>query len=69
MTGHVLVFGAFIRNCIFMHFSTEVGSAKDEEVLSSRLAMAKVRLVGGLTLDPPRTTGDADVPREKERKK
>lgn len=69
LTGHVLVFGALIRHCIFMHFSSEVPSGQDEGALSSRLAVAKVRLLGGLTLDPPRTTGDADVPREKDLKK
>ena len=65
VVGHVLAFGAFIRHCLFVDFQSEVPSGKDEEVLSSRLAVAKVRLVGGLALDPPRTVPDADVPTEK----
>jgi len=59
--GHVFAFGAFVRRCLFVHFESEVPTAKDEEVLSSRLALAKVRLLGAITLDPPRTTQDADV--------
>ena len=69
LTGHVMIFGAFVRRCLFLHFETEVASAKDEPVLAARLALAKVRLLGGLALDPPRTTGDAEVPREKEGEK
>lgn len=67
LIGHVLLFGAFIRRCLFLHFETAVptNSSRDEEELSSRLAIAKVRILGGLTLDPPRT-GEAEVPREKE---
>jgi hypothetical protein len=31
---------------------TEVDSEEDEEVLSSRLALARVRMVGGLRIEP-----------------
>ena len=65
VAGHVIAFGAYIRHCLFLDFQSEVPSAKDEETLSSRLAVAKVRLLGGLALDPPRTTSDADIPTEK----
>ncbi len=64
VVGHVYAFGAFIRRCLFLDFATEV-AAKDEEALSSRLALVKVRVVGGLTLDAPRTTADAEIPAEK----
>lgn len=63
--GHVFLFGAFLRRCLLVHVSTVVPSAKDEDVLSSRLAIARARIVGGLTLDPLRTTDDATVPRDK----
>ena len=65
VVGHVFAFGAFIRSCLFVHVWTEVPSAKDEEILSERLALAKVRVVGGITLDPPRTSVDAELPTEK----
>jgi len=63
--GHVFLFGAFIRRCLIVHISTKVVSAKDEDVLSSRLAIASSRMIRGITLDPPRTTDDAVVPRDK----
>jgi hypothetical protein len=63
--GHVYLFGAFIRRCLFVHVSTLVPSAKDEDVLSERLALARARIVRSLTLDPPRVTDEATVPRDK----
>lgn len=63
--GHVYLFGAFIRRCLLVHVSTTVPSAKDEDVLSERLALARARIVRGLTIDPPRVTDDATVPRDK----
>jgi hypothetical protein len=63
--GHVFLFGGFLRRCLLVHFVTTVASAKDEDVLSSRLALANARLVRGIVLDPPRTTDDATVPRDK----
>lgn len=63
--GHVYLFGAFIRRCLLVHVSTTVPSAKDEDVLSERLALARARIVRSLTIDPPRVTDDATVPRDK----
>ncbi len=63
--GHVYLFGAFIRRCLLVHVSTTIASAKDEDVLSERLALARARIVRALTLDPPRVTDDATVPRDK----
>ncbi len=63
--GHVYLFGAFLRRCLLVHLSTSVPSAKDEEVLASRLAIGSARIVKGIALDPPRTTDDAVVPRDK----
>jgi hypothetical protein len=65
LEGHVYFFGAFIRRCLLVHVATKVPSAKDEDVLSERLALARARIVRGLTIDPPRTTDDATVPRDK----
>lgn len=63
--GHVYLFGAFLRRCLLVHLSTGVPSSKDEAVLASRLAVAEARIVKAITPDPPRTTGDARVPRDK----
>lgn len=63
--GHVYLFGAFLRRCLLVHVSTEIPSANDGDVLSARLAIARARIVGGIALDPMRTTDDATVPREK----
>ena len=65
LEGHVYLFGAFIRRCLLVHVATTVFSAKDEDVLSERLALARARIVRGLTVDPPRVTDDATVPRDK----
>lgn len=65
IVGHLFLFGAFVRRCLFVHLETQVPSREDEDVLSDRLAVARVRLLGGLKIDPPRTVDDADLPREK----
>jgi hypothetical protein len=52
LAGHVLAFGGFLRKCYVFAFSTEVASAAEEPVLSSRLAYARARILGGLKLDP-----------------
>ena len=62
IVGHVMGFGAYIRKCLFFHFTTEVRTAKEESVLSSRLALSRLRMLGRITLDV-----FDDVPREKER--
>lgn len=63
--GHVFLFGAFLRRCLLVHLATSVPSAKDEEVLASRLAIANARIVKAITVDPLRTTDDATIPRDK----
>lgn len=56
--GHVFAFGGFLRKCLFFHYVTDVPSVNDEAVLSSRLAIARLRVFGGLQIDslaePPR---------------
>ena len=65
LDGHLYLFGAFIRRCLLIHLETTVATAMQEDVLSERLALARARIVRGLTLDLPRTTEDATVPRDK----
>lgn len=65
VTGHVFLFGSYIRNCLLIHLSTTVPTAKDEEILATRLAVAEERIVKAIALDPPRTTNDAELPKER----
>jgi hypothetical protein len=51
IVGHVLAFGGFLRKCFVFDFSTEVPSAAAEAALSTRLAFARARILGGLMLD------------------
>jgi hypothetical protein len=61
IVGHLFAFGAYVRKCLFVHVTSEVPSGRDESVLSQRLALARVRMVGGITMD-----NFQEVPREKE---
>jgi len=63
--GHVYLFGAFLRRCLLVHLTTSVPSSRDEEVLAARLAIGSSRIVKAITIDPPRTTDGAVVPRDK----
>jgi hypothetical protein len=51
LVGHVMAFGGFLRKCFAFVFSTQVDSALDEPILSSRLAFARARVLGELQLD------------------
>lgn len=63
LVGHVFAFGGNLRTCLFFHAKTTVPSAGSEIVLSERLAIAKTGLFGRMTLDPPRTSVETEVPR------
>jgi hypothetical protein len=52
LVGHVMAFGGFLRKCFVFDFSTQVGGAADEPVLSQRLAFARARILGGISIDP-----------------
>jgi hypothetical protein len=52
LAGYVMAFGGFLRKCYAFAFSTEVSGAADEGELSSRLAYARARILGGLEMDP-----------------
>jgi len=59
IVGHVMAFGGFLRKCYVFDFATSVDAAADEAVLSSRLAFARARILGGLSFEAMGT-----VPRE-----
>ncbi len=52
LVGHVMAFGGFLRKCLVFHFSSAVDSARDEDVLSERLAVARTRILAKIALDP-----------------
>jgi hypothetical protein len=62
LVGHVMAFGGFLRKCYVFDYSTAVDGPSDESVLSSRLAYARARILGGLDLEVlgvvPRETPD-----------
>jgi hypothetical protein len=51
LVGYVMAFGGFLRKCFAFVFSTQVDGASDEAILSSRIAFARGRILGGLELD------------------
>jgi hypothetical protein len=53
LIGHVMAFGGFLRKCYVFGYSTVVDGVSDEPILSSRLAFARTRILGGLELDTP----------------
>jgi hypothetical protein len=50
--GRVTAFGGFLRKCFAFVYTTQVDAVTDEAVLSSRLAFARTRILGGLELEP-----------------
>jgi hypothetical protein len=54
LVGHVLAFGAYVKKCLIVHLATEVAASdRDEPALSQRLALARVRTIGGIRVDAP----------------
>ncbi len=49
LVGHVIAVGGYVRRCIFFHFETVVAAGK-EDVLTSRLALARARIFKGVEL-------------------
>ena len=60
LVGHVFAFGGYIHKCLFFHYASTVSSANGEDVLSSRLAVARTRILGEMKIDAL-----AEVPRQK----
>jgi len=48
LIGHVFAFGGHLRKCLVVHLATEVPSEDDEQTLSQRLALARLRTLGGM---------------------
>ncbi len=66
LVGHVFAFGGYLRKCYVFDFSTEVAHLADEPTLSSRLAFARTRILGGLELEglgapAPSRPGEVDL--------
>jgi hypothetical protein len=63
LSGHVFLIGAFVRKCLFVHYATEVASEREESLLTSRLAVARLRILGGIEVDlfdqPPKAREQA----------
>lgn len=49
IAGHVIAVGGFVRRCLFFHFETLVPQGQ-EQALSARLALARMRIFGALEL-------------------
>lgn len=64
LEGHAFLFGSFLRQCLIVHIVTKVPSAKDEAVLSARLAVLETGVLRRIEVAPLRTTTQATVPRE-----
>jgi hypothetical protein len=52
LTGHAFLFGAYIRKCLFVHYATSVPSQRDEPLLTSRLATARLLILAGIRMEP-----------------
>ena len=48
LSGHVFLFGAYMRKCLFVHYETNERDGEDEAALSARLAVARLQLIGGI---------------------
>jgi len=51
ITGHAVLVGGSIRKCLFVHYATEVASVNDEPLLTSRLAVARLRILAGVQIE------------------
>jgi len=49
--GHVFLFGAYVHKCLFGHYETRIGPGEDEASLSAKLAIARVQILGAVTLE------------------
>jgi hypothetical protein len=52
MAGHAVLVGGYIRKCLFVHYATAIRSEKDEALLTSRLAVARLRILAGVEMEP-----------------
>jgi hypothetical protein len=52
LVGHAILVGGYVHKCLLVHYATEVSSEKDESLLTSRLAVARLRILAGVQMDP-----------------
>jgi hypothetical protein len=50
-SGHVLLYGAYMKKCLFLHYETPLRQGEDEETLSARLAVVRLQVLGGIRVD------------------
>ena len=50
-SGHVFLFGGYMRKCLFVHFETKEREGEDEAALSTRLAVARLQILGGIKVE------------------
>jgi hypothetical protein len=51
LSGHVFLFGAYMRKCLFAHYETVEREGEDEATLSARLAVARLQILGGIRVE------------------
>jgi hypothetical protein len=51
VSGHVFLFGSYIRKCLFAHYETLQRPGEDEATLSARLAVARLQILGGIGVE------------------
>lgn len=51
ISGHVMLYGAYMKKCLFVHYETRQREGEDEAALSARLAVARVQIMGGIRLE------------------
>ncbi len=50
-SGHVLLFGAYMKKCLFAHYETLKREGEDEATLSARLAVARLQILGAIRVE------------------
>jgi hypothetical protein len=51
LSGHVFLFGAYMRKCLFVHYETKEREGEDEAALSARLAVARLQMIGAIRVE------------------
>jgi hypothetical protein len=49
-SGHVFLFGGYMKKCLFVHYETNERDGEDEAALSTRLAVARLQILGGIKM-------------------
>jgi hypothetical protein len=62
VSGHIFVFGGYMKKCFFAHYETLVRDGEDETTVSDRLAVARLQMLGGIRVEA------FDVPKLVERR-